>query len=324
MYFFDKEAEYHPKAARRIRERIEKYADYWRVRQAVDALRADRDRQQKQADDQLPDSDFAYVWPDDTGRKRRHLRLKNAAEVRTAAEWLHQYRDHMNWEDAHTIGSKILEKAGSYGTDLGPYAAFIEKQAGRGVCNPQEVVRAIHDRAKLVKWEEGRQQTEKLAEFVQNKPRQALDPTMLTSLAKSIDAVDQANGLVGKYGQALPRPEDICFKVTYKEAQASAGNACAMTSGTIYDKGELTKIGLEDLKAHFGDSFVSEVAPDGRVDPEKMAEMASTLPAPDAEVFDAIAKEAGVQPVSHKAAGDHQSLDESQLGELADAYAGVS
>ena len=73
---------------------------YWGIKAAVDALKARYDELHKNADDRLPDSDFAYVWQADNGVKHRHWRMKNAREVKAAAEALHRIESDLNGEFA--------------------------------------------------------------------------------------------------------------------------------------------------------------------------------------------------------------------------------
>lgn len=319
MFFLDKKAEYHPKHAERVQGRLNAMVNFWGIKAAVDKLAEEHKEIYKSANDQLPDSSYAFVWVADNGVKERHLRMSNAIETKVAAAWLHKHRDELNFNDRRTVATKILEKAASYGASLGEHDMYIERQAGRGVCNPPEVVDMLRGRAKLAGQEKVAAEINKLADLVANKPQFSLDPNNLVKLAETVDTIDQTLRLAGKYTASIPRPEDVIFKATFKEASASVGNACSMTSGTVYDRGDFSKLDLSTVKAAFGDAFANEVQSGLGVDPEKMASIAATLPRPDAELFDSIASEAGIRPLPIKSAAS-EAIEVEKMAAWAGQY----
>lgn len=320
LYFQDKQAEYHPKDRERIQRNLDKFASYWGIKAACDKIKELAASLTKTADDQLPDSAFGYVWAGDDGHKQRHLRMVNATEVKVAAEWLHRHRDRLPFDDRHKIAGKIREKAARFGADLGGYDAFIEKQAGYGVCNPERVATMLRNRAKIAKFAEHKQAIEKLASMVEAKPRAALVPDQLVKLARTVDDIDRALNLVGRYTETVPRPEDVIFEATYKEVEAAHGQVFAMTTGTVYDKGDLDKLALDDVKAMFGNDFASEVASGFNVDPEKTAELAATLPRGDAELFDRLLTESGIRPIQTKTASAGVGFDAETMEAVGGGY----
>jgi hypothetical protein len=321
LYFQEKRAEFHSKIAGWIQQRLDHMVNYWRIKSAVDTMRTRWEELHKNANDKLPDSDFAYVWAGENGNKERHLRLKNAAEVKVAAEWLHTYRDRLPWRDRHTIATKILEKTARYGAGLGEFDSFIEKQAGRGVGSPEAIVQMLQDRARLATSPAHKEGIQKLAEIVESKPKFALAPAQLDKLAETVDMVDRAIRLVGNYSDQIPRPEDVIFSAPYNSIKQAADDACALTSGTIYDREDFQKVALGDVKALFGSDFADEVKEGlDSVDTEKMAELAATLPRPDAELFDRLMSESGVHPIQQKAASAGMGFDPHQFQKMAADY----
>lgn len=149
LYFTEKRAEFHPKDQAQIQKRLDHYTGYWRIKPAVDAIVARWQALHKTAEEQLPDHMFAYVWVGDDGRKERHLRLSNAMEVKAAAEYVEAYRDRFPFSVRHVMAGKILEKAARHGAGIARHVEFLERQAGRGVCDPAEVVALVEDRARL-------------------------------------------------------------------------------------------------------------------------------------------------------------------------------
>lgn len=317
LFFQEKSAQYHPRDTDQIRKRLDGMIEYWGIKAAVDKMRDEWNRNSKAAEAELPDSDFAFVWKNDDGTVDRHLRMSNAMETKVASEWLYQHRDELVYADRRTVADKITEKAAQYGASLGEHDTFIERQSGRGVCDLQEVSSMIRNRAKLATDHTHRSQITKLAETVENTPQFAMDPNNLTKLAETVDSIDRALRLVGKYTDALPRPEDVIFRGVFKEAKASINSSCSMTSGTVYNRDDFANLDLQQVKAAFGDAFANEVQSGLGVDPEKCAAIAATLPLPDAEIFDTVAKAAGINPLPVKAASD---VDHRHLAAMAESY----
>jgi hypothetical protein len=94
---------------------------------------------------------------------------------------------------------------------------------------------------------------------------------------------------------------------------------CAMQTGNIYDKGQLSKLAREDVEGLFGTDFANEVCTGLEVDVEKIAEIAATLPRPDAELLEQLLTEAGQHPQMNKGAS-WEPISNEVLEELAALY----
>lgn len=318
VYYHEKAAEYHPKDQDRIVSRFEKMADYFAIRPAYDEV-VKRAKELKGAGT-LPDSSYAYVWESDDGHKERYYPMTSSQEVKAAAEWLYETRDRIPFAYRNTIGNKILEKAARYGAAMGKELTdFVEKQAGRGIPDPPEVYTLLERRAGLAKNPEHREAILKLASTIKETPRQALQTTELVKLATTVDIIDHAIGLHGKYTDILPRPEDVIFKVTYTKAASDMSSLCAMQTGNIYEKNQLSKLAREDVESLFGTDFADQVCTGLDVDAEKIAEIASTLPRPDAELLESLLSEAGQHPQMNKGAS-WEPLSNETLEKLAEMY----
>ena len=318
MYFHEKSAEYHPKDQVRICERFEQLADYFAIRPAYDAV-------VKRATDlrgsnELPDSSYAYVWQSDDGNKERYYPMTSGLEVKAAAEWLYDNRDRIPFAHRNTIGNKILEKAARYGAAMGgDLTDFVEKQAGQGIPDPPELYTLLERRAALADSQKHQDAIMKLAAAIKDTPHIALQPPELVKLATTVDIIDHAIGLHGKYTDILPRPEDVIFKVTYTKAASDMGQLCAMQTGSIYEKDQLSKLAREDVEGLFGTDFANEVCTGLDVDGEKIAEIASTLPRPDAELLEQLLTEAGQHPQMNKGAS-WEPISNETMEELAEMY----
>lgn len=319
-YFYEKKAEFHQKEAARIEQRLDHYVDYWRIRPAVEALRAKNAEYTKSAADTLPDSAYAWVWVGEGGHKDRRLPLRSAVEVKTACDYLFQYADRFDFKTRNTMARKIVTKAAAFGAGLGDRREWLEKSAGMGVGDPAAIVGMIADRAKLATNVEFRRGILKLAETVQTTPRAALNPDTLADLCHTVEQIDRTLGVFGKYAATLPRPEDVIFSATFTKAAAELNETCALTSGNAYRKEQFSKLALDDVRALFGDEFAEQVKLGFAVDPEKMAELAHTLPRPDAELFDRMMADGGLHPVLTKAASARQGFSAADFAKMAEQY----
>lgn len=317
LYFHEKKAEYHPKDRSRIEQRLEHYVGYWRIKPAYDEVVK---KAGELASQELPDSAYAYVWSGEDGHKERYLPLTSTQNVKAAAEWLRDYRDTLPFRDRHVIAKKILEKAGAFGASFGvELNAFVEKQAGHGIPDPAEISKMLNQRAQLCKNAEYRDHINQLADTVRGQSRVALQPDQLVKLAETVDMIDHAIHLNGKYTDTIQRPEDVIFKVTYTKAASDRDALCTLQTGNVYEKDQLAKLAKEDVEEIFGNDFASEVSRGLEVDPEKMAAVAETLPRPDAELLESLLAEAGQTPQFGKSAND-QTLSDPELEQLAKLY----
>lgn len=320
LYFTEKAAtEYTPKRAAEVRSSLHKFGSYWGIAGELNKIEDRWQELHKSADDSLPDSDFAYLYVDELGHKERSLRIKNAKEAKAAAAWLQQYQDQMPFSDRNVVAKKILEKAAAYGADLGEHELFVERQAGRGVCDPKEVVQQIQIRAKLASSDVMRTEIGKLADIVSRQPRFALDPSTLIKLASTLDNIDHNLGLTGKYTETIRPADAVIFKVLYKEAETGVGNAVALTTGRVFDKSAFHKIALNDVRALMGSDFADEISDGLNVDGEKLAAQAAALPLPDAEIFERILTDSGLNPVMDKTA-EFSPLAQPRFAKLAASY----
>jgi hypothetical protein len=318
VYFHEKSSEYHIKDRQRICERFEKFADYFAIRPLYDKVVKKAETFRGRGD--LPDSSYAYVWQANDGTKERYYPLDTTANIKVAAEWLDKEKDAIPFRDRNVIANKILEKAAAKGAALGDRLTdFVEKQAGRGIPDPPELYTMLERRAKLANSEQHREAITKLAAAVKNTPRVALQPNELVKLATTVDIIDHAIGLKGKYTDILPRPEDVIFKVTYTKAASDHSQLCALQTGSIFGKEQLAKLAREDVEGLFGTDFANEVCTGLDVDVEKLAAVAHTLPRPDAELLEALLGESGQHPQMNKDAS-YEPIDNATLEALAAAY----
>lgn len=317
LYFLEKKADLHTKIAGWIEERLDQFAQYWGLSGDIQKLR--EKHAELHREDPLSDSDYMLVWAGEDGRKERHYPLVDTLSVKKAAEWFAKYRYHWPFEDRVVMASKILEKAAQYGCGLGEELdELLQKQAGRGCYDPKTAAEHIRNRVKIADRvpREIRERMLKLAEAVETAPAMAQDPERAKMLAKTIDDFDKLAHISGKYTPRIPSPEDIVFPATWKVARAFVDTGCVLTTGSVYDRNDFSKLALSDVRDLFGDDLAKEVADGLAVDPEKMAEVAATLPRAEARLLDRLLSDNGIAPVVKQATAT-TSFSTKELRELA-------
>ncbi len=197
---------------------------------------------------------------------------------------------------------------------------FLEKQAGRGICDPEEVFTAVMQRAVLAPNGAERDMLTKLATTIKEQSPIAFQPAQLIKLAEALDTTDRNMNLIGQYGEVLRRPEDVIFSLTMTKMASDHADLCSLVTGNVYSQSQFTKLSMDDVEACFGSDFVDVVSSGLSIDGEKMAEIAHTLPRPEAELLDNMMKEAGLHPKMQKSASFGRGPTSDDFEALAATY----
>jgi hypothetical protein len=324
IFFNEKRADIAPGRVANIEQRLARAADYFNVTGYVKRLGKRAQEIGTHDETALPDHVFAIVFEDGDGRKERHYPLRNLQEVKAAAAWFHDNRDHLPFSDRRAVADKILEKAAEFGAGLPEHRNMLEKTAGLGVCAGPEAARLIRTRIYAIgnahKPSQLQQELEKLAQLCEQEPQAIQNFATLTKLAEVVDQFDREHGV--RYDDVLQRPEDVLFAVTAKAAaeldESLVGN---VLTGNYYEKAALQRIPLQDLADSLGDDFVSEIsAANALLDLDKLARVVPTLPRSDAELFDEVVNASGVMPFAVKSAAVGRSISPQEQMQLANQH----
>lgn len=306
LFFLDKKAALPPAKQQAIEEALQKAAGYFAIEGDIQTLREKHAANANNDEAQLPDEAFAIVWEYDNGHKERHWPLRNALEVKFAAQSLATHRDTFDFDDRYKVANRILDKAMEFGASLGGHDDTLEKMAGRGACAARQVMEAAQKRASLVRvrFPEEAAEMEKFAEIVKNHPEQARGHEQLVKIAGVLDQFDRATNLCSFYGEGgLERPEETLFMVTEKVASDFQSSHVSTITGKIYDLGQLEKIAIDKYREWLGDEFADAVSTAG-VLPDR-AKIAAVLPTMDrgmASMFDRMTSELKIEPVMREKA----------------------
>lgn len=320
-FFADKQASHQETDVDFIKDRVHKAADFFGIRPAVDDLFKQAVAYQSDELSRLPDNAFAFIWEQDGKVVERHMPVRNTYEVKAAAAYLQDNRDEFTYLDRLTTARRILSKGNELGADISEYSEFLDKQAGNGACSGKTAAALLDNRAAIINNAEMKSKLREASNALQNNPAAAHSPLKMQKLAAFVDDLDRAEGIFRDYGPTIPRPEDALFVVNEKTAAAVKEAHISMTSGNIYKTADLQSLQLDDVRTWMGTDFADEVSAGGlMLDMNKLAELLPTLPRGDAEHFDRLLFENGVQPFAKEAAHEDLGLSRRDLLALATAY----
>lgn len=271
-----------------------------------------------------PDSAYALVWTDDAGQKYRRYPIRNGEEVKVASAYFAKHRDEFVYGDRRRIATKILEKAADFSQPL-PEAEMLARSAGFGYSAGTTMADAWQKRATLLKSSapEFSREAGIMAERIRTNPPGSRDPDVMEKMAGLLDDFDRhpATKLVQLYDKGLERPEDTLYQITEKTASDFVAQHVELVTGSVYAKDTLGQLKLATIREWLGDEVGNAVkTPSGAVDIEKLADVASVLPRPDAAMFDRMAAACSIEPRVVQKAAAFQGLTPDELKDLSAAY----
>ena len=298
-----------------VRERLEKAAQFWNATKDIADLYSSLHRMEKQAE---VGPSFTITYVNNGHEEKREYPLRNGSEVLKAASWLENNRDDLPYAARKQIAERILERADELAVGLPTeQRSYLGKQAGQGLCDPSEVVNALRRRALLSpKHKDLNGELCKMASMIEENPTALLmDPVRASNLCGVLDRFDHVTGLNRKYGSIIRRPEETVFRHDLFEAGEMLKEACALRSGTIYEEAQFGHLKTADVRDVLGSGIADQVADGLRVDPTKMAAIASALPTNAANRLDDLMASCGQSP-SYKEAHNPHRLDQNDFEAL--------
>jgi hypothetical protein len=170
---------------------------------------------------------------------------------------------------------------------------YLNQAAGEGAGFPGDIATKLAQRAIMIKHSDSELALKlaEVAEAIENET--CLERAQLEKLAGLVDAVDQKTKLFRCYHEGVPMPEEFVFNLQEKEAQAFIDAHVQLTTGKAFALDRLKKLPMGKLASALGKDFVEAVAgKDGKLDWNKFAEIAPTLPRNDAKILESLIKDA--------------------------------
>jgi hypothetical protein len=322
LFLFDKKANFEPHRLAAYEAKLNETARHFGIAGDIAQLKVAMARDENNDVARLPDTQFALVWEAE-GKKERHYPLRNRIEVKTASEWFGKHRDMFAFDDRRQIASKILARADELAAPVADIGLLV-KAAGHGTCGTEQAIEMFEKRAGLVnsRYPDLAVEMQKLANSLRASPLAVADNATRLKMAATVDQFDRHTHLNRLYDDGgLERPEEILFRVTQKAASEFLQDHISTTTGSIYEKAALAKLTLGHIQQWMGREVAEAVSAGGLyVDMEKLADVVTTLPRGDAQMFDKMAESVGIQPYAVEKAAEAIGPDRDEIKGLASLY----
>jgi len=196
--------------------------------------------------------------------------VRNAGEIKTAeARLLEQIRK-LRPETRAEAFSKLAAAADAHGVELRPESY---RWAGRASTDPHALASTLEVRAMLASDAEAREGFGKLAVAVLEDRRGLRDHATRVKIAAAINELDTRAGLSKHYDRKIPDPVASVFN-----AEKVAEDAIDL-GGAFVRPLHLERLPTTFYSDALGSDVLREIAPGGRLDAQKVAEVVNTLPA---------------------------------------------
>lgn len=303
--YLEKKASYRPSDAEYIQDRLNYFTRYHGIPGLIKSLHEKVAQDSQPVEPVLADDDFALVYEED-GRKQRHYPLRNSLEVKKAAAYLHEHRDHFPYKLRRDFADKVLEKAAQHGADISEHEDFLERQAGYGICCTKTAIDMLYERVHMAHKNAGartplQEEMLALAKAINEKPASLHSPGRLVKLAEVVDAFDRTVGIHHDYSAKVPRPEDVLFELTREKVASAVRDHVSTITGNVYNLIDMEKLSVAAVRDALGDDFAETVRRGDRVDGEKAADIVPTLDRGMAGIFDDLMARAGFSPAAKEA-----------------------
>lgn len=305
-YFSLVEPVYSKKEAAFIQDRIDKSAKFFSVSSLCDGFKR---AWVKIADTDIPeleDSDYALVTNFENHKIRR-FPIHSPLSVKSAASYLYANRFKYPYEWRKTAARNILKRVIHFdgkakrgvkyaGAAFGEckfepeIQDYLERASGYGMSLPRDAAAKVASRVYMLSDHKHPEMKERLAKIAQAlcemDIRQAT-PELYQKMAAVIDAVDREAGLCAYYHEGVDMPEDIFFDILQKQAADMLESNITLTTGASYPVAMFSDLPLSKIADVLGKDFADAISDGlGQVDAIKFAEVARTLPRPDAAILE--------------------------------------
>lgn len=309
-YFCLAEPQYSKEEQALIQDRITKQAAYWGIKGMTDRLRTTWKKLASTERPEVSDSDHALVVDMGEGKKLRRMPMPNPLSVKLAGEYLFANRYNYPYQWRRSSARRILKKAMEYdkrfkdgekvaGASLGVLKfdddtqEYLERASGFGMCHPKQAAEQLSRRALMIspRFNDVREKIATIAKELHE--MEDCDADLLHKIAEAVDWSDRQTGLYKQYHLGVDLPEEMFFRVLEKEAEAVLNSHVTLTTGNSWPIEAFSHLPAQKIAEVLGGEVAEALAGNhGLLDLEKFAEIAPTLPRPDAELLERALKAA--------------------------------
>lgn len=235
------------------------------IEEALDAYGVDRAKLAEVAEKvaELREEDCLFA-------ETRAYPVRDASEIKVAeARILEQVRK-LRPETRAEAFSKLAAAAATHGVELRPESY---RWAGQAATDPHALAMSLEVRASLTSNAEAKAGFGKLAAAVLSDRLGLRDHATRVKLASAINVLDASGNLARYYDRKIPDPVASVFN-----AEKVADDAIDL-GGAFVRPMHLERLPTTFYSDALGADVLREIAPGGRLDAQKMAEVVNTLPA---------------------------------------------
>lgn len=198
--------------------------------------------------------------------------VRTSGEVKIAEQHLLQQVSKLHPETRATAFTRLVKAAELHGVKLNGASL---KYAGMTYTDRPKLVDSLNARAAATKNTELRNKFAALAESVKKDRTGLRNQAIRAKLASTIGTLDEEAGFLGLYDRSIPDPISTVFNTE----KVASHDDVDLGGGRMVSASALAKLPPSFFGDHFGDDIISEIAPDGHVDPQLVKQVVDTFPA---------------------------------------------
>lgn len=192
---------------------------------------------------QLPAEDYALRVADPNGgAELKFYPVATEQQVKESSANLLKERYVMPLDWRRMAASALLKRAEALSIALpAEHDDYLRRAAGRGISSVDTLSAALTKRADLLFRTKHQVACGKVLEAARELTKQASSRELSAKVAALLDAVDRESGLHVRYITDLPLPEESCFQVLRKHAQAYAEGFVKLPGGNSYSVADVAE-----------------------------------------------------------------------------------
>jgi len=209
-----------------VKLRIKKFADLWGV-----------DWPDEQMFDKRASASYEVSIIDDTGQERQKVAIHCQKDADEFVDQFLASRPNFTYLMCRKVARRLLGMPKKIAV-LGDNVNQLQKMAGFGMTTAQDMVQKLQKRALLVAHTEYGGRYESMAKLAATA---VVTPKWLHKMAMIMDLADRGANIHRWYGDHVPPPEDILFRMTEKSAAQLKSSLFTLTNDHIYPKSLILK-----------------------------------------------------------------------------------
>lgn len=294
-------------------QEIHKKGEFFDIQRDINYIRDNF----RHIDEELDDPKYYTIWSKTaSGKEIKWGPVRNSEEWQKACKYLQRNEMTMPTALRRKLATKLLNTTKEFGVEMDyNQNTYLSKRAGLGFPIFNQISQELYKRAEMY----GNTELKKIAEACKDMVAQDGIYEYLDKLAELVSDLDVHNQLCHNYREIdLTPPDEFLYSVSDKTAEEMVSSICTLKDGNTYTYNQLAKVPFEKLAEVFGDDMAQEALEGLNISPKKVAEMAETLPLPQAQMFSDVLADMGSEPIDKEASVNENIWNQAQRKQAAD------